>query len=225
MTTCLHISDTHGRLDPLDLEGVDLIVHSGDFLPSFSWGDRQHDTPRQREWLYQSAARIRDWTGGLPVLHCQGNHDFFSSTSVESILRDNGCKWTDITNRSDEIAGLVWYGLPWVPQYGTCNYGCELDELYRRTEDALRAEPDILVAHCPPWGVLDLSAGYHPFGGRPVPPEHIGNPALTAWLMRDDVKRPAHILCGHVHESHGYANVGATAVSNAATTQHRIVLP
>lgn len=212
----LHVSDTHGRFPdlPLDRESgahdrVEVIVHSGDLLPNISWGQREVETTFQPHWAAEKEGAFDLWRAGLPVIFCAGNHDFVSPC-WDGLL--------DCTNKIVEFGGLRFYGFPYVPACGSWNWNCNPAELRARFDPVAkmvdRGEIDVLVPHCPPWGVLDLAPGHydrHPGG------EHIGNPAL-AYYLRHWKKKPRAILCGHVHEAHGTETREGVFVSNAATT-------
>lgn len=62
---------------------------------------------------------------------------------------------------------------------------------------------DVLVAHPPPYGFLDLVAGR----------VHAGWNRLTDLMTQ---LKPGLIICGHIHESAGFALTGRTMVVNCA---------
>jgi len=67
--------------------------------------------------------------------------------------------------------------------------------------DAAVERCDILVAHEPPYGVLDtIPTGLH-----------IGSPKVARAVEK---LRPRVMVCGHVHESPGVARLGETIVVN-----------
>ena len=208
----IHVSDTHGKLPHIAncLDGVELIVHSGDLMPNITWGDRPVEEAYQAHWCMEKEAEFDHWREGRTVIFCAGNHDFIIP------------KWKgliDCTNKVVSYRGTRFYGFPYVPKLGNWNYGCNPAELRARFDPVAQIvehdEVDMLVCHCPPWGVLDSVPKGHWFGEDAV--DHIGNPALTFYLRHWKWK-PDAILCGHVHESHGVARREGVFVSNAATT-------
>lgn len=61
----------------------------------------------------------------------------------------------------------------------------------------------VLVAHPPPWKVLDRAKGLF----------HVGSPGVRKVIL---CRCPALFLCGHVHESPGTMHLGPTLVVNCA---------
>lgn len=72
----------------------------------------------------------------------------------------------------------------------------------------VRAGCDVLVAHEPPRGILDLA-----YSGR-----HIGSEAIRALILR---LKPRVLACGHVHESPGVARLEDTLVVNCTMGEDR----
>lgn len=64
----------------------------------------------------------------------------------------------------------------------------------------------ILVAHPPPYGTLDRVLGRI----------HAGSRNLSRFLLE---QQPRLLLCGHVHEDRGVAQVGNTLVANCAMSK------
>lgn len=211
----IHVSDTHGRFPDLcadPLRRARAIVHSGDLLPNRAWGDREVDSVFQPLWCRENVRAFDNWRADLPVIFCAGNHDFV-------IPRWHGL--IDCTNKIVRLDGVRFYGFPYMPEYGTWNFGCSPGELAERFSPVAKMVEDmsidVLVCHCPPLGTLDRTADHYDRGGQ-----HIGNPALAKAMRRWTARPmlPLTILCGHVHESHGLVEeiAGWITVSNAATT-------
>ncbi|MBI9085275.1 MAG: metallophosphoesterase family protein [Desulfobacterales bacterium] len=74
--------------------------------------------------------------------------------------------------------------------------------LVRRLSE-IAQNADVLVAHPPPYGFVDLVAGR----------AHAGWKRLTVLMAELE---PALIICGHIHESAGFAWTGRTMVVNCA---------
>jgi len=204
----LHISDTHGEMSMLRGQ-FDLVVHSGDLQPNRTRGSVTEGA-FQEHWVRSNATRLRHWLGDTPFLFCPGNHDFFDP---QEIARDVGIDWTTLGNKAHEVEGLRFVGLPYVPFFrGEWNYETCSIELMRKTYRLLEStKPDVLVAHCPPHGILDDTHG-----------THIGNRALTEWLKTRSTLKA--ILCGHCHESAALETFQGCTVSNAARMQRIIKL-
>lgn len=108
-----------------------------------------------------------------PVVAIPGNMDppFVAKTIAESRAKD-------VLTAAVQIQGFTFCG-----------------------PDAATERCDVLVAHEPPYGVLDTIPS-----GR-----HIGSPKVARAVER---LHPRVVVCGHVHESPGVARLGGTFVVN-----------
>ena len=191
----LHLSDTHSHFPDLNLDGVDLIVHSGDLAPNFCPRDVSKERRLQQDWWGKNVDRFRRWIGDKEFLFCQGNHDFASPTGL---FLSYGLLAKDITHRPVIRKGMWFYGFPDVPfmDYGwnwespPVDMARSLDQLSNFASDG---KDYVLVAHCPPYSFLDTNL----YG------QHIGNAMLANRLATGFLKPPKAILCGHVHEEGG----------------------
>lgn len=209
----LHLSDTHGTFP--ELKGAfDVIVHSGDLMPNKTRGTAT-EPGFQKDWVARKAIRLANWIGKTPFLYCPGNHDYYDP---ESVLRQHGVAATTLGAEPLELLGYKFVGFPYVPWFnGEWNYeklAPDMFSLMGGVIDRMEAgEIDVLVAHCPPEGILDETFGN----------VRIGNPQLTRAFNVAN-KLPKAILCGHCHESPGTAIVRDCIISNAATTMRIIDL-
>ena len=102
------------------------------------------------------------------------------------------------------IDGIEFFGIgggiPITP-FGAWSYDFSEDEAFELLRDC---PPDcILVSHSPPKGVLDRSSDGRSLGSRAV-------------RETVNIKRPALVVCGHIHGSSGMSDrLGDTAVINA----------
>jgi Icc-related predicted phosphoesterase len=220
-----HFSDSHGRV-PAPGEGVsyDLVVCSGDLGPDRY--TRKEERMRlnlpiclpaspayQERWYRQSIGKFQTLIGSRPFLHCPGNHDFFDPVPV---LREAGIDAHNLTDRVVEACGIRFYGFPYVPWCGGA-YNFELNKtaMEMKVEELVQlihADAfDVLVAHCPPWQVLDKAKDGQQYG----------NPfmlrALVELAQNAPEKLPKSYLCGHVHAGFGDGDFKGMYVSNAAT--------
>lgn len=200
----LHISDTHGLFPTLDTS-VDIVLHTGDFCPNFVVTDPEMEAHLQRDWLKRKYWTINKWLRGRPMLVVQGNHDFTQITGPGVI---------DITNKKHTIDNLNFYGFPWVPEFGPWNWGSNEQEMEQRVNRIPWGEIDVLMAHCPPKGVLDFCPG-----------GHIGNKQLARAVVEHADDLPKWLLCGHVHEQGGGTDLHhQMTILNNATTQRTVTL-
>ncbi len=221
-----HVSDTHGHF-PLLRGRADFVVHSGDFFPNrhndadprqpgtlFGRPDREEEF--QTEWLNQQAGTIKEWLGGRDLLYCPGNHDYYDPTDR---LAQEGVACVNLSKvRPYYRDGILYYGLPQCPyDVRPWNYSTPVQDMIRevtRMGEILKGEVEVvLVAHCPPAGILDKARTG----------THYGNTALTNYLAYESYSIKA-VLCGHIHEDHGITLSGGVLISNAACSVHNLEL-
>lgn len=206
----VHISDMHGTIPSRNafnnlLEIADLIVLSGDILPNSTRGIVGIEQRFQTEWLHGRAAHPidREYLGALtplerwaeflgndlPVLIVGGNHDFISMAGEVKGIRGKNCTTHDlVADGPCEFFGLRFAGIaaiPWIN--GEWNNEALPRELRAITYDLFDQNPDVIVSHSPPSGIL---AGPY------------GSDALTNCLSYRDHKIKA-VLFGHAHEDGG----------------------
>lgn len=217
----LHTSDLHARYHRLEellgtIEGLDLWIDTGDFFPNKTRGVRDVETTYQRRWATSwtnIAARIAKIciARGIKVLSVSGNHDY---TSLVGLLRQAGMTEGtayDLSSaeRSVRLCGLQFAGfreIPWLE--GEWNGEQHLGEFKNIVDRAMSHDPDVLLTHCPPDGILDA------MGFKDA---HEGIPYLTSYLMNHPHNARYHLF-GHIHESGGKTiERGGILFSNAAT--------
>jgi Icc-related predicted phosphoesterase len=168
----------------------------------------------QRWWLENHSGSLEQWLYGRTFLFCPGNHDFIDPVPL---MKEFGINAIDLNQQRVEHAGLSFYGLPFVPYLqGRWNFELETPEMQEAV--AKIPEMDILVAHCPPAGILDW-----------VPPssfaleQRAGNSSLFNWMKWGNgttFNLHRMLLCGHHHSSYGIFNWNGLIISNAATRVH-----
>jgi len=190
-----HASDTHSRHDILlelqDFDGLDLIILSGDMLPNaYLNQDESVDAQEiryQTKWFRDVAPKWVAAARGVPFLCVAGNHDYID---IVPWLRHFGAEAYGITdkNPSVELLGKRFAGfrqINWI----VGEWQGEEHDLAPFVDKAFDCDPDILVTHAPPAGILDTVAGY---GVRP----------LTAALQYRP-HRITHHFFGHCHADGG----------------------
>lgn len=209
-----HISDTHGTFPEIP-EDVDLIVHSGDFLPNKTRGLRDIEPKYQRNWLGHKKEQLRAWIGKRKFVICKGNHDFFGP--LGQALRNFGIDAYDITNSWLELDGLTFYGFPYIPYIiGEWNYEAVYVDMVKKVQEFHReivekkGMPKILVAHSPLAGFFDT-----------IDFREVGNAALSRYFMYDVPDRlPEWFMCGHIHYRGGIDVWNGMKISQAACRIH-----
>lgn len=203
-----HISDTHGMI-PFFTQSTVAIVHSGDLAPNATRGIRDVEKGMQELWFKQHIKSFQERIGKRLFVFVPGNHDYYDP---EPLFRENEINAVTLGTYDKGIAreymGLTFAGFPYVPYIaGEWNYETRESEM----SDLVAKIPpcDILVAHCPPYGIC---ADEERKGA--------GNSALANHFNYNVEKLPRYLLCGHFHESCGIGRLGDMIVSNAATTRH-----
>lgn len=233
MPRILHFSDSHGRLPRKPAGDYDVVVCTGDFMADddVAWelahrglgsAPSAKQTVRfQEKWLADNAYAIARWIGQRPFVWCAGNHDFFDPCET---LRKEGVEVHDATNKIVRLAGLSWYGFPFINaingyymhERDAAGMARETQLFITRCRAELGGMPDVLLAHAPLADVYDVDK----HGNR------WGNSVLRnglAHLVRQDLTRmPRLFLCGHVHKSGGGADVDGMLVYNSAETANII---
>ena len=208
-----HVSDLHGDLgvfgqDPTDVP--DLWVFTGDMMPNRTRGNSAIEVPYQMQWY----ASVYDWwvprLRGAPVLLVPGNHDY---ADLALLLRRDGVDAREVTPEGLVFQGLRFSGFGHIPLIaGEWNRESTYRELSDLTTRAIASDPDVLVTHAPPDGILN---GFY-----------AGVGALTAALTYGGHRVRAHLF-GHAHEDGGRSiqNMGVLFVNSATTLQVVRVLP
>lgn len=197
------IHGTYGALDRvlrrLDAVGVDGVLLVGDLGGGRLRQRNQHD-PDVRGPYLESVVEVlaRVEALGVPLAWVPGNHDLSDlgradrsgGAGLGRFSADGACL---------EVAGMRVAGLGGAgpARFGFC---------YEWTEDDVRARPElpceVLLCHCPPARTaLDITARG----------EHVGSEAI-----RERAERHRGVLvCGHIHEAPGAAQIGACLALNA----------
>lgn len=130
------------------------------------------------------------WLRGRPVVSVSGNHDW---QNVAELLR--GANHFNLAEGPITLQGHRWAGFSEVPYLeGEWNFEAQPWQLDQKVAAMKAADPDILLTHSPPGGVLDGTMS----GG------HVGIPQLTSWLMYGQHNVSLNLF-GHVHEGGGKA--------------------
>jgi Icc-related predicted phosphoesterase len=184
----LHTSDTHGSFPDM-IGDFDLIVHSGDLLVNQKPRMKLGEALFQRDWIRENGDKFKQWIGNKPFLFCAGNHDYMDPCSE---LRDLGINAIDTTNKLVEVDGVKFYGFPYVPYIGFWNWEAPNQMMRQKIREMVEIiednKIDVLIAHCPPYGILDKN----------TEGTNIGNVAMTNALI-DLNHLPKAYLCGHCH--------------------------
>lgn len=211
-----HASDTHNRPSIVktvaDVE-CDVIVLTGDILANKGRVDPARggtgriephlERKYQDQWFRKVAKKWAVAFAGRPVVYCPGNHDFidigpwlahYGHTNLHVISAEIPCV---------EVLGKRFAGfreIPWIDG----EWMGETHDLQEPVDRAFACDPDVLVTHGPPAGILAGQFGY-------------GNAALTSALTWRHHMIVAHLF-GHEHSDCGVTTEMGILFSNAAAT-------
>jgi Icc-related predicted phosphoesterase len=183
------IGDTHALHRELEVPPGDLLIHAGDFTH-----------PSLRLSMLQD---FNAWLGELPhkcKVVVPGNHDHFLEQAQHQKAITNATLPIDT---GIEIEGIRIWGSPITPlSVGAFGNPFLLDRKHHWAQ--VPDGTDILVTHCPPYGILDGAAGTD---------EHEGCSALREAVAR--VKPRLHVF-GHVHTGYGIVHTKRTMFANTS---------
>lgn len=178
------VSDLHGEYPTL--EGGDLLIVAGDLTGS----DKMIQYGHFGAWMDRQNYKKKVLIGGNHDNYLERKgfefiKDVYDSINVE-YLCDSGC----------EYEGLKIWGSPWTAQFPginphccafTVNYGCDTDDWLNEYWEQIPKDTDVLITHCPPYGILD--------GTRRG--EHVGSGCLLNKVI--EIEPKLHVF-GHIHE-------------------------
>jgi len=175
------LSDTHGFQSVAVPDG-DVLVMAGD--------STSHGTTMQM-------IAFINWFEQFPHKHkiyVAGNHDaavFKRPEFIVPLMESGGI--TYLIDQEIVIDGVKFYGSPWMPEYNNWHFMLDRgsEELAKARRD-IPEDTEVLITHCPPYGILDYSIT-RVFYGCEVLRERIDSGLRNL---------KAHIF-GHIHEQHG----------------------
>ena len=185
----LHLSDTHGKHEELqlDLEGIDIIAHTGDATNTWK------PSANLLEW-----EKFIKWYGELPVKHklfVPGNHDA-ACYHFKKFVKDS-CLAAGVTYLEKElveIEGIKFYGDPTTPTFNNWYFMSDRSKI-RKHWDMIPQETQVLLTHGPRKGILDSAdSGL------------VGDRSLGARI--DELPDLILHCFGHIHDNDDFKNNG-----------------
>ena len=213
-----HTSDLHGSYHGLltqlaQIENLDIWVDTGDFFPNKTRGTHVEKS-YQTKWALEYtkiAHRIAEicMKRNISVVSVSGNHDYVSLANLLKVAGMSANNVFDLSSASHSttVHGIKFAGFREIPYIaGEWAGETEIGDFKDIMNTAMSHNPDILVTHCPPGGILDDATD----GG------HYGVPYITSYLMNAPHSVKAHLF-GHVHGDGGLTkSEGEILFSNAA---------
>lgn len=195
----LHTSDLHARtdflLDAMRTMEWDVWVDTGDFFPNRTAGNRHVEPGFQTRWTEWPALgpKLVKILRDRPLLSVAGNHDYIS---LAQVVRKAGGVAHDINQGPVTVEGLTFAGfsgIPWIA--GVWNGETPQEGFVPRIAAVLELQPQVLLTHAPPAGVLDQDDYGESIDGY-------GITALTSALFYQE-HTVRHHFFGHIHEQGG----------------------
>jgi len=211
MTRITFVADTHCKHKQItnDLPGGDLIIHAGD-VSSMGY--------------FHEIRNFCDWYSKLNYntkIFIAGNHDFGFQDSPKSVVKlvksyqninylqdDLLLLGEEYDNYEDKIK--VW-GSPWSPRFLNWAFNADRGEDIKQYWDKIPMNTDILITHCPPFGILDKVIGRN---------ENLGCEELA---KRISIIKPKIHVFGHIHTGYGYKFDGHTHYINASVVNEQYI--
>lgn len=194
------ISDLHGHYPVL--EGGDLLIVAGDLTAR----DTIEEHIEFRSWLVSQEYR--------KYIVIAGNHDNIHFKAFHE-TKTIGPKGIYLCDSGTEFEGLKICGSPWTKTFKGMNskckaFTCDTDEELAVKFSLIPDDIDILVTHCPPYGIYDTVKRY---------PQNIEESTGSKYLLnkfRGSQTLKLHAF-GHIHEHGGKsAWIGMTNFINCS---------
>jgi Icc-related predicted phosphoesterase len=195
-------SDCHGNLN-FKVPESDLLLIAGDLCPASHNSHLSIDL--QANWLNYN---FREWLLNQPIKECvcvSGNHDWIWEVAPDRVPKMNK-KFHYIEDEIIEIIGLKIYGTPVQPSFNNWAFNREEKSLQKYWNNIPKGL-DILLLHCPPYGVLDKTK--HPN----YESKRIGSKSL---LKKIEEVKPKLVVFGHNHADHGIVEKNDVKYINAS---------
>ena len=173
------ISDTHELEHTLNLPKADILIHCGDWTYTGS----EEAYLNAFNWLCEQAKQFK-W-----IIFIMGNHDFNHKYFIDLIKNSNISNIHYLENSGVKIDGIQFFGVPYVPNLPRWAFP-EYDGCYDQIPD----DTQILISHCPMYGVLDNNS------------RHYGSSKLRNKITYD-LPNLTHLFCGHIHENYGQEDI------------------
>ena len=189
MKICI-FSDTHGQHDLIKIPKADVAIFCGDFT--------------SRNSLYELDS-FATWLGKLkmPVIFCAGNHDALEHNVklVKDTLNTLAPNVTYLCHEATEMFGYKCFISPVQPVF--CGWHFNVPDDKRGAYwDQIPEDTEILVTHCPPYGILDKVVTKNYFNNLV---EYVGD-KLLAERIKKLPKLKLHAF-GHLHDG-GWKGTG-----------------
>lgn len=190
------VADLHGEFP--ELPGGDLLIVAGDWTAS----DKPHEVIEFGLWVSEQKYKRK--------IVIAGNHDNMIQNTPKILENLPDSVLTYLCDSGTEFEGLKIWGSPWTLTFPGMNPNCmaftvdteeELAEKWALISD----DTDILITHCPRYGMHDEILQYDS-QTRNMIPENVGSKSLLRWVANHVNTLQLHVY-GHIHERHGIFDI------------------
>ncbi|RJQ27066.1 hypothetical protein C4577_01970 [Candidatus Parcubacteria bacterium] len=203
----LAISDLHGNLPKLP--ACDLLLIAGDICPG-PYHPEIVAAVKHADWLHNDFRRWLNNCECKQAVGIGGNHDVLFEGKM--LIKSLQLPWVYLQDEGYEFEGLNVWGCPWsVPPVVNggkwtfeWTFACDNEDDARIKFNSIPHDTDILITHCPPYSVCDLTRN----GKR-----HVGSMSLLSTVERLNLK--LHVF-GHIHEGFGQMKIKNTTFANVS---------
>jgi Icc-related predicted phosphoesterase len=191
------ISDTHSKHNKIKIPQCDILIHCGDIS---SMG-REHEVRDFLKWFSKQPAEYK--------IFIAGNHDFMFENNG---LFARSLVPSDIIYLEDtfiEVLGLKIYGTPVNPMFFNWAFN-RTEENLKKHWEAIPENIDILITHCPPFGIMDaVNNRYNNYINT-----NTGSPSLNFEIFNRI--KPKINCFGHIHQQNGVQIINNIKFINAS---------
>lgn len=229
----LCLSDMHLNFNlfaPEALPNADIAIIAGDFTNCGTrYGTAEVDAART--WVAAMARKYHK------VFYVCGNHDIgmnndtlgYAGYKTDAPGTPDPGKVVGIEDTTISRFGYTFLGSGLSPCFDAPNLATTFCRMTpHRAFDLSHwenaAPADIVVSHCPPYGILDSAGKLYDRIKGCFKEMHLGSPGLQRYIREH---RPRLVICGHIHEAAGYGFIHAVGdvsedVPNMLVPDHAI---
>jgi Icc-related predicted phosphoesterase len=182
MTRIMCLSDTHGSLPDLDLQGIDLVLFAGDFSfrPCYMINQQLKDYNKLfTPWVTRILKKCQ-------FFWISGDQDDFTEI-LQRHEWANAISYLNINDSLVEFKGLKIYGFPWKQNWYNCAFRADdTPEGIGAKAASITDGTDVILSHGPVYGINDyIDSNYN----------HCGSKQL---LQRVKQIKPRVVISGHL---------------------------
>jgi len=191
------ISDLHGELPKL--EGGDVLIVAGDLTISH----KPIEFDNFFEWLRNQDYKYKIVIGGNHDSYLQKNIMYGQISMDFGKQLDGSYDFYYLCEASVTIEGVKFFGTPWTSTFDGINPLCKAFTVdgeiqLRQKWKIIPEDTDVLITHCPPYGIGDLVKGYF------HPSENVGSIDLLDKVLSSNIR--LHVF-GHIHNGYGVTRI------------------